>query len=82
MNCPMLRFLPEIVAISDRLKFSSGAGEFLAVARNFCEVCRERTATGECPLGEDFGRTLRHSLPSILEGLETPVVSVPAVPVL
>ena len=67
MGCPVLRFLPEIVEVANHLEGSKSETKLLAVARNICHTCREKTPKGECPLGERFGSALRPCLPRIFK---------------
>lgn len=70
MGCPLLRYLPEIVDIAEHMDGEKTEGKLLAVARNICQACCEKSCGGECPLGEPFGSTLRRSLPEILRAVE------------
>ena len=65
MGCPLLGFLPEIVELANRTKGLKRKDHFLAVAQNICRACRTNTPLPHCPLGEEFGCTLRRSLPTL-----------------
>ena len=70
MGCPVLGFLPEIADLADHLDGSKSEAKLLAVARNVCQACREKTRLGECPLGERFGSTVKCCLPRMFKAVD------------
>jgi hypothetical protein len=70
MSCPVIRFLPEIVAATERVKNSQTEVELLAVAKGMCLACRSKTPGSQCPQGEEFGCALQDRLPDLVEMIQ------------
>jgi hypothetical protein len=66
MGCPVIRFLPEIAAVGERLKGSQPEFNLLKVAENICLTCRSKMPEGQCALGEGFERSFRDCLPNLI----------------
>lgn len=69
-GCAAFRFLPELVAIAERLHEYKIEPYVEAVRRDICMQCRGKTPDGKCPLRDTLDCGLDRYLPLILEAIE------------
>ena len=69
-GCAVLRYLPELVAISQKLNELKIEPYVAAVRKNICMKCRGKKEGGECELRDTVDCGLDRYLPLILEAIE------------
>ena len=69
-GCAVFRFLPELVAIADRLKELKIDPYVEAVRQDICQQCRNQRPGGRCPLRDTLDCGLDRYLPLVIEAIE------------
>ena len=69
-GCALFRFLPELVAIAERLHEYKIQPYIDAVRESICVKCRSKTPGGLCPLRDTIDCGLDRYLPLVLEAIE------------
>ena len=69
-GCAVFRFLPELVAIAERLNESKIEPYIAAVRKDICMKCRSGSPEGKCPLRDTLDCGLDRYLPLVLEAIE------------
>ena len=69
-GCAVFRYLPEFVAIAERLHEYKIQPYLDAVRKNICTKCRAKTPDGPCPYRDSLDCGLDRYLPLILEAID------------
>ena len=69
-GCAVFRFLPELVAIAERLDAPTIQPYVEAVRREICDKCSNRNLEGRCVVREALDCALDRYLPLVLDAIE------------
>ena len=69
-SCAIFRFLPELVAISERLREPTMESYAQAVRENICTKCRNRMSDGNCELRRKLDCGLDRYLELVFEAID------------